>query len=212
MGKKSPAKILKEKGLIPKDWDLRKPLSTGQKSWITKQSKTYSQLIARPQDFSVKRVSNANAKILRESGVKTQGNRAIVPKGYRRMIKDPTTGKARIIKDQAKVSIRNGKMTIKKAHQTETVYLKGGPDFLNQLEKLYKKKLKPNQAWALKIGNSPTMRTVRPDLKELIAYARDIDFHSQDALNHVSLVLITSNSPGLVERPDDLEDDEDGEE
>lgn len=198
MAKKSPAKILKEKGLIPKDWDLRKPLTTGQKSWITKQSKTYAQLIRRPGDFSIKRVSDATAKSLKSSGYKVSGNRAVIPnKG-------------------GKVKVTRGRVTIEKPHQTEQVILKGGPDFLRKLEGLYKRKLKPNQAWALKIGDSPTIHTLRPSLRELIAYARTINFNSPSGSNHVSLVLVTVKGPGLVDHMRDDDNDEfegdDGEE
>ncbi len=192
MAKKSPAKILKGKGLIPKHWDLRRPLSIGQKSWITKQSNKYAQLIRRPEDFAIKRVGKSSREILKKSGYAIEGNKAIIPaKG-------------------AKVRVKGGALEFVRPHQTERVILKGGPDFLRQVEKLYSKKLKRNQAWALKIGDSPTINTLRPDLRELIAYARTLNFHSPSGSNHVSLVLVTVNGPGLIGHAS--EDDEDSDE
>lgn len=195
MSKKSPAKLLKEKGLIPKGWDLRKPLTSGQKSWITKQSKVHAQLIKRPGDFTIRRVGNATAKQLKASGYKVENNRAIIHS------------------KQSNVRIKRGEIEIQRPHQTERVILKGGPDFLRQLQNLDKRKLAPNQAYGLKIGDSPTINTIRPSLRELIQYARNLNFHSAGGQNHVSIVLITVRGPGLVGHANpDLDDDDDQDE
>lgn len=122
-----------------------------------------------------------------------------------------TEGRKAIIPNNGgTVRIDKGDLVYRKPGQTERVILKAGPDFLKRLNALGKKPLKPNQAYALKIGNSPTLAVVRPSLKELMQYASRINFHSADGKNYVSLVLVTMNRDSLVDQSTD-EDDEDDE-
>jgi hypothetical protein len=68
MGKSSRlnAKRLKALGLI--DYDLRRPLSRGQKSRVTKLAKQYSGAIDHPDDYAKRNVSAHTADLLKESG------------------------------------------------------------------------------------------------------------------------------------------------
>jgi hypothetical protein len=192
MSKKSPAKILKEKGLIPKEWDLRKPLSKGQKSWITKQSTKYAQLVKRPGDFTIKRVGKSTAQNLKSQGYAIERNKAVIP-----------------TKNGAKARILRGNVEIVRPHQTERIMFRLTPETMPRFERLMKKRLKKNQAWALRIGENPlnteTSNSISPDLKWLWNYAVNFRGHSPDAKNHMYLVLITVHSGKLVDHATDDE-------
>lgn len=168
--------------MLPASWDLRRPLSPGQKSYLTKQQNKYSEIVRRPKEFTLRRVNKDNQRILKASGFKvTQDGRAILP-----------------TKGTESIHVRRGKLVTEYSDKTEEILLRGQKNFLRQLEKMERKKLAPNQAYGLKIGNSPSAVFTRTTLKELIGYARHMKFHSPSGHNYVSLVLITYKREHVV--------------
>lgn len=182
---KSPASILKAKRLIPKEWDLRKPLSPGQKSWITKQSKKYAQVIRRPDEFSIRRVSKSTAKTLKETGFAVEGNRAIIPTR------------------KQKVSVKGGRVVIRRPRETWVVVVPPGPNLMERIAayKAKAKPLKPNQAYSIQLGPIAFGNRAWPSLDrledEMARYLERRDFEQWAAV-----VLVT------VERNDDIEGDD----
>lgn len=69
------AKRLKKLGLLPKNdkWDLRKSLSNGQKSYITKLEGEFKQLLAHPENYSKITVSDARAEGISGEAFKVKG-------------------------------------------------------------------------------------------------------------------------------------------
>lgn len=202
MSKKSPAKVLKDKGLIPKEWDLRKSLTTGQKSWITKQSKTFAQLVRRPDDFTVKTVKPSTEKELKRAGYRVSRGRAVIPNqgGKARInVRKITTGKGKNKKTRAELRLMFD-------HKSERIILESGPDFLGRLSKLKPKKLRQNQAYALKIGGNQIANRTFDSLGELQIYLSNMKApnarHGYDAM---SVVILASFDAPM--RPDNLDED-----
>jgi hypothetical protein len=179
MAKKSPARILRSKGLIPGDWNLTQ-LTGGQKSYITKQAKRYSDVVRNPEDYVSRRVSQSTAKLLKGAQYTVKGQRVLLH----------TPG-------ADKVSIARGKVRFVRQRQSETVLLQSSPDFLRQLERLddIKAELPPGQYVGFKIGDSQVIGTFKT-IEEAYYYAtgtRGVDhrrgFEGMDAQS-VALVLI----------------------
>jgi hypothetical protein len=201
MARKSPAAILKSKGLIPKDWNPAK-LNRGQKSWVTKLTRKPAkdkpagplfQLIRHPDEYSfVKAATRGTKKTLKGAGYTVTNGKAIV-----------RTGKG------GSASYRNGKLTTNGQRKTE-VWFAGHKDFLKKLAKAKKRKLRPNQVWTQQIGNSPPGHHYR-SLEDLERYVSNIDewAHRADARDHVSLVLITENRSHIIMSLSTNENDED---
>jgi hypothetical protein len=70
--------------------------------------------------------------------------------------------------------------------------------FLKQVEKARKRKLKPNQTWGFSIGDRPNNVQER-NFERLLRYLTEKDdWHTQDATDYISLVLITENRRSVV--------------
>ena len=192
-------------GLIPREWNLAQ-LTSGQKSYVTKQANKHAKLIKRvashPNEYAVRKVSEKTAKNLKAAGYEVNRGRAIIPtkKGY-----------------ELHVS-RNG-VTFESAREKQRILLKSGEDFLKKLANLGKHRLPPNHFYALKVGNSPTMKRVQPNMPNLLQYAGNVEWHNEDGKEYVSLVIVHYKHGvqgqtyiGNVQADGDEDDEDDGDE
>jgi len=178
MAKKSIAKTLKDKGLIPKDWDLRKPLTRGQKSYVTKQANAFKELVRAPEKFTVRRVSKATSDLLKGSGYKSAGDRVIVPNRG------------------GTVHIRGARVDYDLPDRRETVLITAGSDFLDRLELLAAREDEEGEddsgayQYGIRIGDASSSALNFPSLNDLLAYLPRMKLHSANAVNHMVLVRI----------------------
>lgn len=78
------------------------------------------------------------------------------------------------------------------------VWFANSKTFLKQIEKARNRKLKPNQTWGFAIGDRPNNVQHR-NFEHLLRYLNDKDdWHTQDATDYISLVLITENRRSVV--------------
>lgn len=78
-------------------------------------------------------------------------------------------------------------------HKKEKIILENGPNFLERLAKLEPKKLRINQAYALKIGGSQITNGAFDSLEDLQAYTSRMSTpHSRKGYDALSVVIITS--------------------
>jgi hypothetical protein len=187
--KKSPARILRSKGLIPADWNLRS-LTRGQKSYVTKQTKKFASVIRRPDDYVARRAGASTLKQLKAANFPVHNGKALIytPPGD-------------------SVSVAKGKITFTRKRQQERVLLQGAPDFLRALEKLPTKKLPRGQYVGIKIGNSPVIATFH-SLADLQHYALAKRQFSEKELATASIVIIDTNR-GYENDGEEDEEDED---
>lgn len=159
-------------------------LSRGQKSWVTKQSKTFSEVIKKPSEFST-----ISAKTKTH---KSQAQAAGLP---------VTNGKAVVkVGKGGHVRRRGDKIVIKNDERKVEAWFANSATFKKELDRARKRKLEPNQVWAFKIGDNVNNVNFR-DLNQLLHYLGDKDdWHTEDgsAPDHVSLVLITVNRSHII--------------
>lgn len=173
MAKKSPGSILKAKGLIPREWNLRY-LSPGQKSWVTKQTKKFSEVVRRPDEFTTiptkTRKQKAQAK---GAGLPVTNNRAVVK-----------ATKAKRNKD--------GTLSIEKSDSFEEVFPINADNFNEVMRHLHTVKLEKNQVWRVQIGGHYMNQSFR-NLYELQHYLlNDMDFEDDDYSGvYIAIVLVT---------------------
>lgn len=173
---------------------MRRSLSAGQKSWITKQAKKYSQIIKKPKDFTIKKPAmKATLTAMKRAGfATTHDGRIIVPSR------------------KARVHLKGNKLTWENNSRIEETRFTTGIDTLETFRKLQKMKLRPGQAWAIRIGDNPRSHLIFGALSDLQNYVRNTTFHSADAHEHVQIVLVTAKSGRLIEQERDGDfDDED---
>lgn len=175
-------------------------LTGGQKSWITKQARKYEDVVKKPDHYITRRVSEKTASQLKQAGYFV--NRDL---------------KALIYAKNQTVKVTRGRVDfINPDGIRARVILQSRPDFLEAIERLKKRERAfgpvPGRQYALKIGNSPRFHVTHPSFKDLLAYARALDqkgFHSPDARDHISLVIIDVEG---FEYGQDLDDEDDEEE
>jgi hypothetical protein len=141
---KTAFKVLRSKGLVPKDWRVSELTEYKQKQ-IRAKAKEFQFVIDNPKAFTSRKVSEKTAADMARSGYKTakvgkQSNRVILP----------TRGVDR-------QQIKGGKLVIHRKRRIETVYLTGGIDLLESLaERMNETELPPNTYWTLKVGGNMT--------------------------------------------------------
>jgi hypothetical protein len=183
MAKKSAKSILKSKGLIPQHWDLRR-LSSGQKSWITKQANKYSAVIEHPKKFESRTYSTTKAAKLKAAGYFGEGNKILIPN-----FGDKT---ARTYVNEDSVTIR--RVDSKGRAVIEKVYLHSGPELLKRLNKKFARPLGNGEYWSLKVGDNNTFLDAgEKTLVDLMRYGSRISFTGNGeaknwAEHHVHLV------------------------
>ena len=150
---------MKALGLI--DYDLRRDLSTGQKSRITKLEKSlpkeeYGGFLDYPHKYVVKKVNPKRAHELADSGyVVSRANRAVLPKG-----KFDT------------VELRGAKMIRTKGNIKEETILVGSLDFEKEFKKAASKKLQKNQQFSARIGENGHFKETYSSIAALNHYIR----------------------------------------
>jgi hypothetical protein len=173
---KSPGRVLKEKGLIPREWKLRE-LSRGQKSWVTKQARKFSDLVNHPDYFgTVAAKSKSQRAQARDIGFDMANGRAIVPV--------PWGGKVRRSGDRIVVSSPGRTMEITPA---------GAESFLEEYRKMQTEPLLPNQKLTIQIGKSNAANLRFDSIEDLEKYVHIMDLHSDDTLEHISIVKFTEH-------------------
>lgn len=187
MAKKSPAKILKDKGLIPSRWDLRS-LSSGQKSWLTKQLNRYEAVVEKPSKFTARTYSDATAKKLKAAGYFGEGNKILIPN-----FGDPSS-RTRVSERTITITRRLNPKHGAPHTVTETIYLDSGPALLAKLNKKFADDLPQGEYWAFKVGDNNTfLNNHNKTLGALMHYGMEIKFKGnpdqvQWAESHVHLV------------------------
>lgn len=97
-----------------------------------------------------------------------------------------------------KVRRRGDKLEIYTPERKLEVWFANSKNFLKSVEKARKRKLKPNQVWGFHIGNRVNNVQHR-DFEQLMHYLSEKeDWHSPDATDYISLVLITENRRHIV--------------
>lgn len=188
MAKKSPAKILKDKGLIPSRWDLRQTLTSGQKSWLTKQMARYEAVIEKPSKFTTRTYSATTARKLKAAGYYGEGNKILIPN-----FGDPTS-RTRVSEKTVTITRRLNPKHGAPHTVTETVYLDSGPALLARLNKRFADPLPKGEYWAFKVGDNNTfLNNHNKTLGALMHYGMEIKFKGSDgqvewAQSHVHLV------------------------
>ena len=175
MAKKSPASILKSKGLIPKTWDLRS-LTDYKKRIIRKRANEYQEVIKYPEKFQARKYSKEKAAKLLDAGYSGVGRYILIPN------RGGTTVKTTVNKDT---------VTIDRGDRIETVYLSTGKMFLAGLQRKFDKPLGSGEYWAFKVGDNNTfLMNHHKDLRQLMKYGETINFTNPQAKNYVHLVKI----------------------
>lgn len=148
--------MLKSKGLIPKQWDLRKKLSSGQKSWITKQKTKYQQIVEHPEKFASRVYSTKKAKQMKSAGFYGEGNHILIPnfgdKRSRTIVREDTI----TIRRRLRIGYTASRKPIFGPEVEETIYLHTGPNLLKLLKRKYPKALPKGEYWAFKLGDNNT--------------------------------------------------------
>jgi len=175
MAKKSPASILKSKGLIPKDWDLRS-LTDYKRRVIRKRANEYAEVIKYPEKFKSRVYKPEKANRLLDAGFSGVGQHILIPN------RGGTTLSTHVKADT---------VTIDRGDRIETVYLSNGRNFLRNLQRKFDKPLGPGEYWAFKVGDNNTfLQNHHKDLRQLMRYGESIQFTNADAKNYVHLVKI----------------------
>ena len=133
-----------------------KNLSPQQKGAITKKYREYAHYINKPQDFSVKKVSANNKKLLKEAGYKTSNtNRALIP-----------------LKGNENVKLKKGELYFTKGERIERVYLsKNSDDLIRKIKSLEKKK---GILIGIKIGENTVANARFLNIKDASNYVQNI--------------------------------------
>ena len=170
---KSPAAVFKSKGFIPKSWDLRKPLTDYKKRIIRKLQREYSDILDRPQDYQIRKVSEKTRKLAEAAGYRSVRDRLIIP-ARKKKTSEGTIG-------FESVSISRKMIVTRYSDRTETVYLSSAPDFLKTVDRLLAQEEEFGDEdgvfWAFKIGESNTFINSKKTLEELLySYAPKLNF------------------------------------
>ncbi len=171
-------------------------LTRGQLTWVARQARENAQLLKRPDEFKVAKVSKSTAKAMKASGIKvSKTNKAIVPlKGF-----DKAT-----IKGEKIIFEGRNKKTGKGIK--ETVTLAQAHDFHAKLKHRSKTKLKKNQYLTVKIGDNASFNNRFQNYADLFHYVQNV-FTPKDRgqskeklLRYMSIVEIESK-PHAKETP-----------
>lgn len=155
--------------MIPRDWDLRKTLTPGQKSWITKQAAKFAQVIEKPKNFDSRVYSEAKTKRLKDAGFFGFGRNIIVPNFGDR------TQRTYVLEDSVVIHRTLPAKHGKPYRVTERVYLHSGPKLLNVLSKRFAEDLPRGEYWALKVGDNHTfINNHEKNLSQLMRYGQRI--------------------------------------
>lgn len=179
---------MKDKGLIPSHWDLRRSLTSGQKSWITKQKNRYEAVIDKPKKFTTRTYSKETAAKLKRAGYFGEGNKIIIPNF------GDKTSRTRVSERTVTITRRLNPKHGAPHTVTETVYLDSGPALLAKLNKKFADPLPPGEYWAFKVGDNNTfLNNHNKTLGALMHYGMEIKFKGdagqvQWAESHVHLV------------------------
>lgn len=163
MDAKEKAAALKRAGFI--NYDLRKSLSAGQKSYITKQWKKHSAVITHPGNFIARTVSAPAAAKMKADGYDVAGRKVYISKeGY-----ETATVKSRKEKGkpvQVLITRKLGRKTSKTRVYTEM-------ELLRALEKAKPETLPPGKMITVRIGNHAQFNAKFRSKEELAFYVNN---------------------------------------
>jgi len=157
-------------------------LSRGQKSWITKQSKTFSEVLKSPGEFStIKAKSKKHKAQAKSAGLPVTNNRAVVRVGA-----------------GGHVRRKGDKIVVTNPERRFDMWFANSKNFEKELARARKRKLKRNQVWGFHIGDRVNNVHYR-NLDHLLYYLENkTDWHSEDTTEYISLVLITEGRPDVI--------------
>lgn len=160
---------------------------------MTKQTKRFADVIKSPGEFStVKAKTQKHKDQAKAAGLPVTNNRALV-----------RVGKG------GHVRRRGDKITITNPERRFDLWFANSKNFNKALDKAHKRKLKRNQVWGFHIGDRINNVNYR-DLNDMLHYlGAKTDWHSPDATDYISLVLITENRRDIVAHNTSGFDDED---
>lgn len=178
------ARDLKRLGLVT--YDLRKPLSSGQKSQITKLRQTWGHAIKAPEAFHKARVSDKRAKELKAAGFK------VTPRGVAFI---PLSGhdSARIEKGAIVYRSRDG--------VSEKTFLTDHKHFFSQLRSLMDTPLPKNTMVTVRIGDRNPFKRRLNSYAELYYYLENDFEPNDDGENKAHLFSLMSIVYGPKTKP-----------
>jgi hypothetical protein len=151
------ASDLKKLGVI--SYPDTRNLSPQQKGWVTRRAAEYAQVLAKPENFHIAKVSKKTAAEFKGAGYKvTKTQKLIVP------LHTSERGKF----ESAKIS--KGKIIFKAKGITETVTPSNAKNFHAKIAELSKKKLKNNQMLTVKIGDNASFNSRFDNINDLFKY------------------------------------------
>jgi hypothetical protein len=191
---RTAARDLKKLGLV--NYDLRRNLSSGQKSQITKLlgkladtfggEKARDRFFTNPEDYQVSRVSPKTQSALVDSGFKVLPNgRAVIPK-----------------KGADSVSVSSKGITYKKGKVKTTTIPTSFQDFFPTLKKLSAKKLGRNQMLSVQIGDAHHFQRRFDSYASLYKYLqeefepKDPNTDKDELIARISIVTIEGEKIG----------------
>ena len=172
---KSGARILKDKGLLPSSYRLNK-LTSGQKSWVTKQVRKFADVVEHPHRFStIKTKTKRHREQAENAGFKVGNGRAVIRNDF---------GEGRLSRAGDKITINDGEVK-------REIWFANSKTFEATLAKLRREKLGKNQYWSFAIGTNESGQEFA-SLDDLMAYLRKLKFKTDESIGKwVSLTRIT---------------------
>lgn len=180
-------------------------MSPQQRGWITRRAAEYAQVLAKPENFHIAKVSKKTAKEFKGAGYKvTKTQKLIVP------LHTSERGKF----DSVKIS--KGKLIFKGGNITEIVTPSNAANFHQKIAELAKKKLKNNQMLTVKIGDNASFNSRFDNINDLFKYLTTTfkptgGKTAQDLSRYMSIVEVekkqeTKLQKAMRENPEDYLD------
>lgn len=145
---------------------------------IRKLTKEYSEVIAHPQHFKIRKVGKATGSLMRASGYKVVNDRAVLPAVSK------YTNKGRVGFES--VTVSKNKVVTVYSDRTETVYLSSAKDFLKTIDRLLEREDLGEDDdegvfWAFKVGDRNTFINSHKSLSLLLfGYGKNLTYRHND--------------------------------
>jgi hypothetical protein len=192
---KSVGKKLKAAGFI--DYDLRRNLNSGQKAAITRLARQYSQLINKPETFSVIPAPKGSKSALKTAGFTVnKAGKAVIPL-YQY---DTRHGEEQRF---TSAKIKGSRIYLKGKYREEEIVLAGSREFFGELKHLSEqaKNLPRNQMLTVQIDDNKAFPSKFRSYHELYKYLTE-DWHPNDGprakkklMARMSIVTIVNQQP-----------------
>lgn len=156
-------------GAVPKDWKWGK-LTSGQKSYVTKQANRYAYAIAHPEEFSTRKVSKATAKGAARGEFRVAGQNIIIRKQkdveFKFIAPRPGKDLSSVPRLKRIQYNRDGSVLT-----VETSYLhRNAEELLRVEEGLKKRGLKPYESFGVSISTAGRRSSKQIDIRAITGY------------------------------------------